>query len=476
MSSEGIPEIKALFLPFLAYGHMLPALDIAKLFASHGVKCTIVTTPLNAPIFTKAIAKTQGLGNEITLKTIKFPAVEAGLPQDCENTDELPSEEMIVKFVKAVSMLRDPFEEILRDVHPQCLVADMFFPWASHLAMKFSIPRLSFVGSCFFSICAFESLRPYKPHIEVSSDSELIEIPDLPDTIRLTRQQIPHATRGEETEFGKFKKSCEEDELKSYGVIFNSFYELEPTYADHFRNVLNRRAWHIGPVSLCNREKEEKAQRGKEAAIAGQECLTWLDSKIPNSVVYVCFGSQSQFDGSQLREIAVALEASGKQFIWAVRKSRDGNENEDWLPSEFEERMEDRGLIIRGWAPQVLILEHKAIGAFVTHCGWNSTLEGISSGVPLVTWPLFAEQFLNEKLVIQILKIGVSVGVQKYARFGGETVKSERIKEAINRVMEGEETQKIRSEAKKYGDLAKKAVERGGSSYKDLKALIEDLR
>ncbi|KAK6946083.1 UDP-glucuronosyl/UDP-glucosyltransferase [Dillenia turbinata] len=273
----------------------------------------------------------------------------------------------------------------------------------------------------------------------------------------------------------KWKESYEEDDLKSYGVIVNSFYELEPTYANHFMNVLKRRVWHIGPVSLCNREKEEKAQRGKEAAIAEHECLTWLDSKDPNSIVYACIGSMAVFDASQLREIAVALEASGKQFIWVVRKNKDGNENEDWLPNGFEERMKDRGLIMRGWAPQVLILDHKAIGAFVTHCGWNSTLEGISSGLPLVTWPLSAEQFMNEKLVTQVLKIGVSVGAQQFARFG-ETVKSERIDEAICKIMEGEEAGKIRSKAKELGDLAKKAVERGGSSYRDLKALIEELR
>ncbi|KAK6946085.1 UDP-glucuronosyl/UDP-glucosyltransferase [Dillenia turbinata] len=455
MSSLAIPEIKALFLPFPAHSHMLPALDIAKLFALHGVKCTIVTTPVNAPIFTKAIQKTQHLGLEITLKIIKFPTVEAGLPQDCENSEQVTSAEMTWKFFKAIAMLQEPFEKILRDVQPQCIVADSFFPWASHVASKFGIPRLSFSGTGFFSLCSSESLRLYKPHAKVSSDSETFEIPGLPDTVKLTRKQIPDPTSDDE---------------------FNSFYELEPTYANHFMNVLKRRAWHIGPVSVCNREREEKAQRGKEAAIAEHECLTWLDSKDPNSVVYVCFGSMALFDASQLREIAVALEASGKQFIWVVRKNKDGNENEDWLPSGFEERMKDRGLIIRGWAPQMLILDHKAIGAFVTHCGWNSTLEGISSGLPLVTWPLFAEQFMNEKLVTQVLKIRVSVGVQQFARFGGETVKSERIEEAICKIMEGEEAENIRSKAKEFGDLAKKVVERGGSFYRDLKALIEGLR
>ncbi|KAK6917916.1 UDP-glucuronosyl/UDP-glucosyltransferase [Dillenia turbinata] len=127
-------------------------------------------------------------------------------------------------------------------------------------------------------------------------------------------------------------------------------------------------------------------------------------------------------------------------------------------------------------APQLLILEHKASCAYVIHCGENSIIEGCSSGVPLLTWPLFAEQFVNEKLVTQVLKLGVSVSTQPSATFGSETVKSERIEEAINRVMEGEEAKKIRTKVKEFGDSAKNAVERGGSSYKDLKAMTEELK
>ncbi|KAK6917918.1 UDP-glucuronosyl/UDP-glucosyltransferase [Dillenia turbinata] len=127
---------------------------------------------------------------------------------------------------------------------------------------------------------------------------------------------------------------------------------------------------------------------------------------------------------------------------------------------------------MRGWAPQLLILEHKAIGAFVSHCGESSIIEASSSWVPLLTWPLFAEQFVNEKLVTQVLKLGVSVSAQPSARFAGKTVKSERIEEAINRVMEGEEAEKIRTKVKEFGDSVKNAVERGGTSYKDLKVVL----
>ncbi|CAL8175513.1 unnamed protein product [Prunus armeniaca] len=136
-----------------------------------------------------------------------------------------------------------------------------------------------------------------------------------------------------------------------------------------------RLAWHIGPTFLCNKDTY--------AHLDEHECLKWLNSKTPNSVVYVSFGSVIKFDDAQLLEIALGLEASGQQFIWVVKKEKSDEENkEDWLPEGFEKRVKGRGLVIRGWAPQVPILEHQAVEGFVTHCGWNSVIEAVSAGMP----------------------------------------------------------------------------------------------
>ncbi|KAF7126752.1 hypothetical protein RHSIM_Rhsim11G0163000 [Rhododendron simsii] len=122
----------------------------------------------------------------------------------------------------------------------------------------------------------------------------------------------------------------------------------------------------------------------------------------------------AKYGDSQLYEIAMVLESSGQQFIWVIRREKNKEKNEGWQPDGFEERMKDTGLIIRGWAPQVLILDHKAVGGFLTHCGWNSTSEGLSTGVSMVTWPVFGEQFYNEKLVTEILRIWISIGALKW--------------------------------------------------------------
>lgn len=473
-------QVHIFFFPFMAHGHMIPTIDMAKLFASRGVKATIVTTPLNEPLVSRTIQRSKDLGFDINIKTIKFPAVEVGLPEGCENADSITSHEtqgeMTANFFMATTMLQQPLEKLLQECHPDCLIADMFLPWTTDAAAKFGIPRLVFHGISCFSLCTSDCLFRYKPYKKVSSDSELFVVPELPGDIKFTSKQLPdYMKQNVETDFTRLIQKVRDSSLKSYGIVVNSFYELESDYANFFKE-LGRKAWHIGPVSLCNREFEDKAQRGKEASIDEHECLKWLDSKKPNSVVYLCFGTVANFSDSQLKEIAIALEASGQQFIWVVRKDKKAKDKEEWLPEGFEKRMETKGLIVRGWAPQVVILDHEAVGAFVTHCGWNSTIEGIAAGKPMVTWPVSAEQFFNEKLVTNVLKIGVAVGVQQWVTVYGDRITSGAVEKAVTRIMTGEEAKEMRSRVEALGGMAKRAIEEDGSSYSNLNALIEELR
>jgi UDP-glucosyl transferase 73C len=213
------------------------------------------------------------------------------------------------------------------------------------------------------------------------------------------------------------------------------------------------------------------------------QCLKWLDSWPPSSVIYACLGSLNRLTPPQLMELGLGLEASNKPFIWVLRGSYKSQEMENLLLEDgFEERVKGRGLIIHGWAPQVLILSHPAIGGFLTHCGWNSSLEGICAGVPMMTWPMFAEQFLNEKLIVQILEVGVRVGVELALTWGeeekfGVAVKRENVEEAVEKIMgEGEEREERRERARKLADMAKKAIKEGGSSFLNITLLLQDIR
>ncbi|KAL5707419.1 hypothetical protein ACHQM5_018322 [Ranunculus cassubicifolius] len=175
----------------------------------------------------------------------------------------------------------------------------------------------------------------------------------------------------------------------------------------------------------------------------------------------------------------MGLEASQLSFIWVVRAP--GNKaKEELLPQGFEERMEGKGLVIRDWAPQVLILDHLSVGGFLTHCGWKSTLEGICAGVPFITWPVFAEQFLIEKHITQVMKMGISAGNEVWSEWiepKDVSVTKEKVEEVVNRLMgDTEEAYDIRMRAKELGVMAKRAAEEGGSSYNDLSPVINALR
>ncbi|KAK4284560.1 hypothetical protein QN277_001377 [Acacia crassicarpa] len=480
-------QLHVFFFPFLGHGHMILTVDMAQLFASRGVRATIITTPLNLPLISRSLQESTALGLAINLVAIKFPYAEAGLPEGCENADSISSQDMFQIFIKATTMLQEPLEQLLQEHRPDCLIAGWLYPWATDSAAKFGIPRIVFHGTGFFPLCVGESIALHQPYKDVVSDTDPFVIPNLPGIeIQMTRMVLPpYLVTDEDTSIAKVFKAAAQSEVTRFGVVVNSFYELEGIYADHYKKVLRRRAWSIGPVSLCNRDSKEKSYRGKRASIDAHDCSKWLDSKKPNSVVYICFGSSTDFTEHQLRGIAMGLEACGQNFIWVVRErkkneeergARGQDQGQGWLPEGFEKRMEGKCLIIRGWAPQVLILEHESVGGFVTHCGWNSILEGVSAGVPMVTWPVFAEQFYNEKLVTQVLRIGVSVGTKKWVPVVGDYVEKKAIMKAVKEIMEGEEAEEMRNRAKKLARMAREAVEEGGSSYSDFNSLIEELK
>ncbi|KAI9128669.1 hypothetical protein K1719_000152 [Acacia pycnantha] len=279
-----------------------------------------------------------------------------------------------------------------------------------------------------------------------------------------------------------------EASFKTNGIIMNNFAELDGEYVEHYTKISGHQVWHIGPAALIHRTAEEKTERCHKNVVKEHECLSWLGSKKLKTVFYICFGSSCRFPDAQLYEIASGLESSGCDFIWVVSgkdKTEDETEGEreKWMPKGFEERAkrENKGMVVRGWAPQLLILGHEAVGGFMTHCGWNSVVEGISAGVPMVTWPFHGDQFYNEKLVTEVHRIGVEVGAQEWSRWvfdgGNKLVTRDRVEKAVRKVMDGgDEVLAMRRRVQELGKKAKEAVEQGGSSHTNLTALVDDLK
>lgn len=478
-------QLHFVMIPLMCPGHIIPMIDMAKLLAQRDVIVTLVTTPRNSVRFGSAINRAILAGLPIRLLEVRFPSVEVGLPEGCESVDELPSYSLNVNFISATNMLQEPVEKLLAEVmpRPSCILSDKHVFWTAKTAEMFQIPWIMFDGmSCFTQLCT-EMLSISKVY-EGVSDSESFIVPGLPDPIEFTKSQLPGLFNpgSAPNSVNVIRKQIRATEVGAYGVVINSFEELEKSYVEEFKKLKRDKVWCVGPLSLCNKDSLDKAQRGNNVTNDHHNCLNWLDSQKPGSVIYACLGSLSSLTRGQLIELALGLEESKHPFVWAVRARSKQEEIEKWIVEDgFEKRVEGRGLLIRGWAPQVLILSHSAIGGFLTHCGWNSTIEGICAGVPLITWPLFAEQFFNEKLLVQVVETGVSVGSKIAVQLGeeekaGVNVKREDVKRAIDCIMyEGEEGENRRRKAREFAEKAAKANEEGGSSHLNMALLVEDI-
>ncbi|KAJ0088665.1 hypothetical protein Patl1_32256 [Pistacia atlantica] len=423
-------QLHFILIPLMSPGHLIPMIDMAKLLAQHGIIVTIVTTPLNTIRFNSIIQRAVESGLSIHLLQLEFPSLEAGLPPGCENMDKLPSRNLIKNFYHAANLLQKPFEVLFDKLQPRpsCIISGKNLPWTVNTACKFKIPRIFFDGMGCFSFSCTHKLEVSKVH-ETVSKCESFVIPGLPHRIELTKAQLPENLNPGSEDLTEVRDKLRAADNTADGIVINTFEGLETEYVKEYKK--------------------------------------WLDSCERGSVIYACLGSICGLTGWQLIELGLGLEASNHGFIWVIRGGEKSEELERWILQEgFEERTKERGLLVRGWAPQVLILSHPAIGGFLTHCGWNSTLEGVSAGVPLVTCPLFAEQFYNEKLVVQVLGIGVCAGVEVAVTWGlenksGLVMKRDKVKEAIERVMDkGEEGEERRNKARELGEVARNAIEK----------------
>ncbi|XP_022936207.1 UDP-glycosyltransferase 73C4-like [Cucurbita moschata] len=483
MASKSKQPPHFLLIPLMAQGHLIPMADLAKLLAENGGRVSLITTPQNASRINSLLSHPNQ--SQIQILHLQFPShQQSGFPQGCENLDSLPSLSLLPKFLSATTVFCRATEDLFQQLSPRpsCIVSDMALPWTIKVAHKFNVPRLVFYSLSSLYLLGMANLRATGviDKIMSASDSERIVIPNLPDKVEFTKPQFICTL---DAGFMEWANEMGKADQASYGLIVNSFDELEPKYLEELKNATGTdKVWCVGPVSLCNKDTTDKAIRGNKAAIDEHECLKWLDRQQPGSVVYAALGSLCNLIAAQIIELGLALEALNRPFIWVIRQTEaTKNELDKWLSeSGFEERTKERGLVVRGWAPQVLILSHPAAGAFITHCGWNSTIEGITAGVPMVAWPLFADQIFNEKLIVQLLKVGVSVGAEKSVMWGSEEeigveVKMEGIRGAIEKVMDGDGNKEMRRRVRDLAERAKAAMEEGGSSHLNLKLLIEDI-
>ncbi|KAK7304217.1 hypothetical protein RJT34_15340 [Clitoria ternatea] len=346
---------------------------------------------------------------------------------------------------------------------PRFIISDMFCGWTQNLASQLGIPRFVFSPSGAFAFSAICFLWRELPKREnPNDDNEIVSFQRLPNSPTYPWWQVSPLFRSYASgDPGSEKfKDWFLGNIASYGLIVNSFNDFEKPYLDYLKTELGHdRVWAVGP--LLPQDDSSLKQRGGSSSVMVNDVVSWLDEKQDRTVVYVCFGSQTMLNEDQTVAIASALDKSGVHFIWSVREAVN-------VPLEFERGTANRGLVIRGWAPQVLILRHRAVGAFLTHCGWNSVLESVVAGVPMLAWPMSADQFVNATLLVEELKVAKRVC---------EGAKAVPDSDELSRVLadsvsgRGEEMRM----ALKLQRAALDAVRDGGSSERNLRVLMEQL-
>lgn len=255
------------------------------------------------------------------------------------------------------------------------------------------------------------------------------------------------------------------------GDLFDSSRVIEGEFIEYLeREEISgkKKIWAIGPVNPVQIPSDVAPLKNRH------RCLRWLDNQAVDSVIYVSFGTTTSFSEDQIRELAIGLEKSEQRFIWVVRAAdmADAAKSDDTmvrLPVGFEERVKGRGLIERRWAPQVEILGHIATGGFMSHCGWNSSMESISMGVPLATWPMHSDQPRNAFLITEVLGIGVAVKDWERRK---ELVTAVAVEEAVRTLMGSKEGEEMRRRAARLGDDVKRSVTEGGVSRLEMDSFI----
>ncbi|XP_061341326.1 UDP-glycosyltransferase 90A1-like isoform X2 [Gastrolobium bilobum] len=459
-SDSSCPPHVVLF-PFMSKGHTIPLLHFARiLLHRRDTAVTVFTTPANRPFIAESLN-----GTAATIITLPFPEnIASDIPNGIESTDKLPSICLFCKFAMATEAMQPHFEEALKTLpRVSFMVTDGFLWWTLESATKFSVPRFVYFGMNCYSLCL--SMEAMKAGIFSGSqpDDELVTLTRFP-WIRLSKEDFDPAFRNREPDSleNVFNMKSISSTLNSSGILVNSFYELEPKFVDYLNTESSPKNWCIGP--LCLSEQTPKIYSESDMK---PTWVRWLDQK-SCSVLYVAFGSQAEISQEQIKEIAIGLEESMVNFLWVVRK------DDEWggLPDGFEERVKGRGMVVREWVDQREILMHESVEGFLSHCGWNSVLESICAGVPILAWPMMAEQPLNARMVVDEIKVGLRVETSNGSVKG--FVKWEGVRNKVRELMEEEKGREARKKVRELAQMAKVAVQEGGSSWSTLHSLLQE--
>ncbi|KAF3951376.1 hypothetical protein ACB098_12G049300 [Castanea mollissima] len=349
----------------------------------------------------------------------------------------------------------------------RAFIIDFFCDASFEVASNIDIPTYYFFTSGASALALFLYMPTLHKNVD-KSFKDLGNMPiDIPGLPPIPASDMPVGILNRNNQLYEYFLNTATHMAKSNGLLANTFESLETKAIVALSNGLcvpdgvTPPIFCIGPlISSSNQDGD------------AHECLNWLNSQPSRSVVFLCFGSMGLFSAKQLKEMAAGLENSGQRFLWVVRNPPPDKEKEpnldELLPKGFLERTKDKGFVVKQWAPQVEVLSHESVGGFVTHCGWNSVLEAISVGVPMVAWPLYAEQRLNRVFLVEEMKVALGL---KEMEDG--LVSAEELEKRVRELFESEVGREVRERVLGFREEAMVAQKEGGSSHVALTKLAQ---
>ncbi|CAJ1862811.1 unnamed protein product [Sphenostylis stenocarpa] len=439
---------RLLLVPLPLQGHINPMLQLAQILYTKGFSITIIHPSFNSP-------------NPSNYPHFNFSCIE----------DEFvltESSDLLSFLIELNAKCVEPFKECVGKLLQSddaweepvaCLISDAICHFTQGVAHSLQLPRLVLRTSGVSSFVAFAAYplfrqRGYIPTQDCKLEEEVEELPPL------RVKDLPLVKTEEPEKYYELLHNFVKETKGSLGVIWNSFEELESPALTKLGKEFSIPMFPIGPF-----HKYFPSSSSSSSLISqDQTSITWLDTHKHNSVVYVSFGSLAAMTETEFLEIAWGLANSKHPFLCVVRPGLiKGSEWLEALPSGFVENLEGRGLFVK-WAPQLEVLAHSAVGAFWTHNGWNSTMESICEGVPMICMPFFTDQKVNARYVSHVWRVGLQLD---------ERIERGEIERSIRRLMDPNvEGKEIRDRALKLKEEAKICLQQGGSSSSSLEDLL----
>ncbi|KAK2639612.1 hypothetical protein Ddye_027407 [Dipteronia dyeriana] len=475
---EKTPNSHVLIFPAPFQGHVNTMLNLAELLSLSGLAVTFVNSEHNHRLLLQHTGNVQARFTKYP--GFKFQTISDGLAPDHPRSGNTPIELLESMSSNSRPLLKQLLVDQTCNRTPvNCIIGDGILGWIIDVADEVKIPIISFrtISACCFWVyfCIPEIIQAQELPIRENEgmDRRITTVPGMETLLRL--RDLPSFCQVRDIT----DRDCQwlvtetRKTVRANSLILNTFEDLEGPILSHIRTKCPN-IYTIGPLHLnlktrlgSDKTSFDDIQSSSNSTPweVDRSCITWLDKQPPQSVVYVSFGSITTLTRSQLMEFWHGLVNSKKRFLWVIRPDTLVGPGENESFEKLWELMEGRGYMV-GWAPQEEVLAHQAVGGFLTHNGWNSTLESIVARQPMICWPYFADQQVNSRFVGEVWRLGLDM----------KDVCDRKVVEKMVNDLMVERREEIVKSTDRMAKLAKKSVSDGGSSFCNLDRMIKNIR